>query len=750
VVAQIDSNGVHLPSGEAVPNSRVRTRRHRAIAAGLATTLVGLAWLVPGANAQDGTAVQAQPAPADQLRTVDRTRAVAPAGTFDRLAAKADRSRTDRVRVIVGLQTAFTPEGGLDRGRVAAQRSGIDSARKQVVSSISGTDYDVVHRYETVPYVALSLSSEALEELQRSGEAASLQEDTLASPTLAQSTPLVEATEARTLGRNGSGQHVAILDTGVDKNHPFLAGKVVSEACFSANASCPGGVTDSTAVGSGVNCAYAVSGCRHGTHVAGIAAGKGAAFSGVAPEAKLISINVFSRFTGANCAGAGESPCTLSFTSDQIKGLDRVFALRNTFRIASVNMSLGGSKSTVNCDTDARKASIDNLRSAGIATAIASGNDGFSDGVSFPSCISTAITVGSTTEADAVSSFSNSSPLVELLAPGSSITSSVPGGGFATFNGTSMATPHVAGAWAVMRQVSAVSVPTILSHLQSTGKPITDPDNGVTKPRIRVLSASTRIRDTGFKAGASFILPGGDIASNGVGLATRAGGPASGTITISGIPAGAIVQHAALYWMTIGGPDPVAVFNGVSRSGTLVGASRDSCWNVNQLGPNRVYRHVFPLGQVTGNGNYTVSGVGGLAGADGQGASLVILYRNPASTKVGRLIIRHGAMTGNGTTPTMSHTFTGLTVPSGPSQVRYHAGLADGQVGATEGAMLFNGAAISPVNFYDGSDGALWDDDRRPLSVLTLPAGTTSRTNSITVGSDCLAWAYAALGYQHS
>ena len=81
----------------------------------------------------------------------------------------------------------------------------------------------------------------------------------------------------------GLGQAVAILDTGVDKNHPFLSGKVVSEACYSSNDSfysatsvCPGGVTESTAVDSALNCDPAVAGCFHGTHVAGIAAGKNA------------------------------------------------------------------------------------------------------------------------------------------------------------------------------------------------------------------------------------------------------------------------------------------------------------------------------------------------------------------------------------------------------------------------------------------------------------------------------------------
>ena len=654
---------------------------------GMAAGVLAAALLVPATASAAGGKVDNAPAPAptpDPPAALKLGAQKAPAAAFSRLEAKA--AKDGKVRVIVGLQTSFTPEGRLGATAKQGQHKRIKDARDQVLDALAGSPHKRIHSYETVPYVALEVSKQALEQLQRSGEAASVQEDTLADPLLSGSGPLVESTEAATLGRDGTSQHVAILDTGVDKAHTFLqqaagGSKVVSEACFSANANCPGGVTSSTAVGSGVNCTYAVSGCRHGTHVAGIAAGRGSTFSGVARDAKLVAINVFSKFTGAaNCAGAGEDPCTKSFTSDQIKGLERVLTLSSTLRIASVNMSLGGSKSTTNCDTDSRKAVIDNLRSVGIATAIASGNDGFSDGVSFPACISSAITVGSTTKTDAMSSFSNSSPLVELLAPGSSINSSVPGGGFAPFNGTSMATPHVAGAWADLKETTpGASVSTVLSALQSTGKPITDADNAVTKPRIRVLSASTRLRDTGLVPGAGFILQGGDIASNGVSLATRAGAPASGTINISGIPAGAVVQHAALYWMTIGGPDSSAVFQGVSRPGTLVGASRDSCWNINQLGANRVYRHVFPLGVVTGNGNYTVSGVGGLSGADGQGASLVVLYRIPGSPKTGRLIIRHGAVTGDGAQPLMSNTFSGLTVPAAPTQVRLHAGVADGQ-----------------------------------------------------------------------
>src|SRR5258705_417618 len=79
-----------------------------------------------------------------------------------------------------------------------------------------------------------------------------------------------------------SGWVVAILDTGVHGAHPFLAGKVVSEACYSAHGDCPNGNDEQIGAGAGETCTYAPHTCRHGTHVAGIAAGRGDDFSGVA------------------------------------------------------------------------------------------------------------------------------------------------------------------------------------------------------------------------------------------------------------------------------------------------------------------------------------------------------------------------------------------------------------------------------------------------------------------------------------
>ena len=234
-----------------------------------------------------------------------------------------------------------------------------------------------------------------------------------------------------------------------------------------------------------------VGGCDHGTHVSGIAAGDGPSFDGVARRANIIAIQVFTRFNDpAQCGGAAS--CVASYVSDQIKGLERVYALRSSYSIAAANMSLGGGRFYGYCDSTqaSRKAIIDSLRSVGIATVIATGNNGYTDSVGAPACISSAISVGATTDGDAVASFSNSASFVNLLAPGSSINSSVIGGGFQSWNGTSMATPHVTGAWAVLKsRMPNASVTDILYALKTSGVPVRDTRNNITVPRIQIDAA---------------------------------------------------------------------------------------------------------------------------------------------------------------------------------------------------------------------------------------------------------------------
>ncbi|MBI1340087.1 S8 family serine peptidase [bacterium] len=337
---------------------------------------------------------------------------------------------------------------------------------------------------DRLPLIVAEMNAEALESMASNPLIESWSEDRIAVTTLSESAPLIGAPDVWRIGGRGAGQAVAILDTGVDSFHPFLAGRIVAEACFSTTSSasgstsvCPNGASSDLSVGSGRPCD--VSGCEHGTHVAGIAAGRGSDVSGVAPDADIIAVQVFSRFSGATCGG--RSPCIASFTSDQIRALDFVAELAERRPIAAVNMSLGGGRSSGFCDSDLTKPSIDALRAAGVATAIASGNDGFRDAVSFPACISSAVTVGATSKQDQLARFSNCSPAVDLHAPGVSITSSVPNGQFVPFSGTSMATPHVAGAFAALRSLNPdASLDAIEAALKSAGVTVGG------KPRIRL------------------------------------------------------------------------------------------------------------------------------------------------------------------------------------------------------------------------------------------------------------------------
>jgi subtilisin family serine protease len=202
-------------------------------------------------------------------------------------------------------------------------------------------------------------------------------------------------------------------------------------------------------------------------------------------------MQVFSRFDSEDFCGPDGAPCVLSWTSDQVAALEKVQALREAGTpIVAANLSLGVGRHTAACENDSRKAVIDRLWERGVATVIAAGNDGFGDAVTAPACVPKAITVGSTNDADQLSDFSNRGLMLDLLAPGSGIISSVPGGRWATMSGTSMAAPHVAGALAVLRQaLPAASIGDLESRLKSYGKTIGY--SGATTPRINVHDAVT-------------------------------------------------------------------------------------------------------------------------------------------------------------------------------------------------------------------------------------------------------------------
>ncbi|MDX2418582.1 MAG: S8 family serine peptidase [Xanthomonadales bacterium] len=433
--------------------------------------------------------------------------------TLTRLTEKLKRN--SKVNLIVGLNLSVQAEGKLSATQIKQQHQSIRAQGKLLATELKRQNTQIRRQFTTVPFMALTADQATLDYLAQSPLVASITEDTISKPTLASSNPVIGSPLAWAEGYDGSGWAVAVLDTGVDNTHSWFTepvSKVVSEACYSTNLAgvteswCPEGASSSTAIDSGLNCDLSVGGCDHGTHVAGIVAGNdetGPDF-GVARGADIIAMQVFSKFlTEANC-GVGQAPCTASFSSDQIAALERVLVLADSMNIAAVNMSLGGGNYSDQASCDVAnpgvKAAIDNLRSVGVATVIASGNDGWTDSIGAPGCISTAISVGATSDNDAIASFSNIYPQIHLLAPGVDIDSSVPGDGVATKNGTSMATPHVAGAWAVMRQLNPVaSVSDVLTTLQNSAILVDDLRTGgieTDMPRINLELAIGEPRTT--------------------------------------------------------------------------------------------------------------------------------------------------------------------------------------------------------------------------------------------------------------
>jgi len=440
-------------------------------------------------------------------------------------------------KVLVALKGDYKLEGNLKKDAIRAQRNAIAAAQARVIQGIKAETSSkrnptasarVRRRYVTVPGLALELKPELVKDLKRLPDVAAVYEDKLNDLALDSTTKIIGSRIANdsVFGVDGTGQVVAVLDTGIARAHPFLGtSRFVANACFSSTSwfnddeqsLCPDGTEVQLGGDSARNCT--ISGCDHGTHVAGIVGGfrddnnNGLVdiddFKGVAPRVKFVAMQIFHRVNNEDvCGGASKTPCIKSSDSDIVAGLDQVKLVSEDHNIAAVNLSVGGGQFRGFCDDHVlMKWAIDDLRSREIATVVASGNSKPGEGrprtaLASPACISSAISVGNTQDDDTVSDTSFTSDLLSLLAPGTNVCSSVPGSGsgcgavpgagFDLMDGTSMAAPHVAGLWALMKQHrsslgQSTSVGAILTKLKDTGVDVTR--DGVTTPRVDAMKA---------------------------------------------------------------------------------------------------------------------------------------------------------------------------------------------------------------------------------------------------------------------
>jgi subtilisin family serine protease len=360
------------------------------------------------------------------------------------------------------------------------------------LSASSGT-VTVSRQYENFSVMAIEMDASALREAKAYSSNVQVWEDPVLEFSLSESTRMVRSEAAWNAGFTGKGLAVVVIDDGVDRAHPFIGNRVVMEACFADV--CPNG--KNIMVGEGA----ASPRGTHGTHVAGIVMGSSRTerLTGIGPDLTVIAMMVANKDVSKNGPMNG---------SGILAALDAVITIskRQPNLIGAVNMSLYAERPSKGiCRSGIWDQVAAHLQKLNIPVAVASGNGSKSNRASpvgFPACIDGFVSVGAVTKTGRITSFSNSGPTLDVLAPGDDIRSStieVKDGrlvrGFQKFPGTSMAAPHVAGAFALLKQASPdSSVAELLAALKRSGTQVRDPRNGISAPLINVGAAIAILR----------------------------------------------------------------------------------------------------------------------------------------------------------------------------------------------------------------------------------------------------------------
>ena len=475
----------------------------------------------------------------------------------DKVYKRLSNQSVKEIHVIVNLKTESI--AALSKKE---RRDKIFSTQTRVLSNLPAKEFRVAHKYRNIPAFTTFITADGLDALAADQNVISIGLDARVKVSLDDSVPFIRADVVHEVyGYTGQGITVAVLDTGVDSDHPDLLDDLA-----------PGWYHFLDQGGDAGDGAEDDHG--HGTHVSGIITSSGTnAPIGVAPDADILAIKVL------DSSGYG-------WISDIAMGIDYVVSHKDDYdNLNVINMSLGTETPYKQCpcdDVDAETTilsqSVQAAKSAGIVVIAASGNNYSTTAMASPACLSDVVAVAavydeSSDRADQITYFSNRSACNDLAAPGSGIRSTKMGGGATTLSGTSMAAPHVAGTVALMgeKAVDFFLTPDpdqLIQIMKDTGYPTDDPADTTPNP-IRVdayddldglVTALNPVAGTYAMSSTPDINYGSD--------SVLSIGPESDTIAylrfdLSSIPSGATVNKAELriFCESVGGSGSVTIAN---------------------------------------------------------------------------------------------------------------------------------------------------------------------------------------------
>jgi len=404
--------------------------------------------------------------------------------------------KSSEVRVVV----SYDPGVPFDFSTPAAKAI-FDAAVNLIDNDLLGQflpgEFALLRRYVSVNALAGTLNMAGLLRLQNDPRVLRIDVDKGGRAHLVEARALARIDPVLNVGFTGRGVTVAILDSGLDEQHPDLMNGIAGEQCFcSGNGGCcPNKQTSQSGPGA------AADDNGHGTNVAGIVTSDGTiAPRGAAPDAKVVAVKVLASDNSFCCS------------SDIVAGLDWI--LNNRPDVNIVNMSLGtadlfsGPCDSSTSYTSSYATAINALRQRGTLVFASAGNNQAARAMAAPACVANVVSVGAvydsnigpetfgsvcsdpTTQADQVTCFSNSYSQTDLFAPGAITTSTGLGGSVSSYVGTSQASPLVAACAADILQAYPGMTPDALeAALKQSPSWVTDPKDGLSFPRLDCQAA---------------------------------------------------------------------------------------------------------------------------------------------------------------------------------------------------------------------------------------------------------------------